>query len=595
MEIVSRAFPIFNEILKKNRESKKKNYSNEIKIAFLRNSTVERVIPFLEFLLFSDGIKAVFYFSEYENYYQEILNPESGLNLFKPDLIFVSLDTRLELEEIYYDFNSLESQSVQSKLLETKNKIEKIIDGIKKNHQVPIVLHGFEIPFYPSLGLYDSQNIRGQLNSIRRLNLDLVDFCSKLSGLYFLDLELVLSRAGGPAELDHRFWYTEKNPYSHTALKELAKEYFSFIQNFKGKMKKCLIVDLDNTLWGGIIGEDGFNGIKLGNSYPGSAFIDFQRSILNLYKRGIILAICSKNNLEDVLEVLKNHPDMVLREHHFAIIKANWNNKAQNIRDIATELNIGLDSLVFIDDNPFEVNLVQSEIPEVMSLLLPKENPTNYKSYFEKLFIFNGLTLSEEDKNRSEMYRQETKRKSVQTEFSNVDDYLKSLEMKVTFSINQSFTASRVAQLSQRTNQFNLTTIRYNDEDIQSLIDSPDADVLAVKLEDRFGDLGIIGAAILKYHESSAVIDSLMISCRALGRGVEDAIAAFIYRKVYERGKIVIQSEYRSTNKNSQVKNFYDKRMFELLSSDETFRTYSVQTAVALTFKIPEYISISQE
>jgi FkbH-like protein len=595
METLSKTFPPFNEVMKKVRELKKKEYKAQIKIAVLRNSTLERVVPFLEYLLLGEGIKPDFYFSEYDNYYQELLNPNGGLKKFAPDIIILSLDSRMELSEIFDEYNSLNKEDVASKIDETKEKIEKILGNIKNEYKIPVILHGFEVPAYPSLSLYDSQNIHGQVNSVRRLNLNLVELCNIIPGTYFLDMDLVLNRAGGSNEIDNRFWHLEKNPYTHNVLKEIAREHSAFILSLRGKIKKCLIVDLDNTLWGGIIGEDGFDGIKLGNTYPGSAFVEFQQAIFNLYKRGIILGICSKNNEADILEVLKNHPDMVLKENHFSIMKVNWNNKAQNIKEIAKELNIGLDSIVFVDDNPFEINLIQTEVPEVTSILMPKENPTSYRSFFEKLNLFNTLTFSEEDKSRSDMYRQDVKRKSVQVDFTNVEDYLKSLEMKLTFYKNDHFIVSRVSQLSQRTNQFNLTTIRYSEEDIQAMVNGQNADVIAIKLEDRFGDLGIIGAAILKYDHQSALIDSLMISCRALGRNIEDAIMNYLYSTAQKRNMPVIRSEFRPTNKNSQVQEFYDKRMFKVIEGTESAKKYEISTGVALGLETPSYIHIAQE
>ena len=596
MNSKSVVFPEFGEILKVARALKKNLYPNGIKIAFLRNSTLERLVPYLEYMLLLNQIRPTFYFSEYDNYFQEVLGESNELTVFNPNVIIVSMDSRLELDAIFYDYTSLSQEDAKSHLESTRVKIESVILGLRKKFDVPIILNGFELPSYPTLGLLDAQNPRGQVSSIRLLNLELVSFCNNMKGVYFLDLDLVLQRSGGENSLDNRFWFIEKNPYSQKLLQELTIEYFHFIANFKGILKKVLVLDLDNTIWGGIVGEDGLNGVKLGHTYPGSAFVDFQRAILDIYRKGVLLAICSKNNMSDVLDVIRNHPDMVLREEHFTIIKANWENKVKNIREIADELNVGLNSLVFIDDNPFEVEAVKAEIPEVLSILMPKDNPTGYRIHLSLYPIFNFITLSDEDKSRSQMYRQETRRNVLRADFTNVDDYLRSLEMNAYFNLNDHFCSARVAQLCQRTNQFNLTTIRYSDVEITSMINDPACDVIAVRLEDRFGDMGVIGAVIIRYVDCVGSIDSLMVSCRALGRNLESAIVMYVGRLVETRGVIKVRAEYRPTNKNAQVEKFYDNNAFHLMSeSAGTTKYYELETLVFKNQSSPDYIKISSE
>ncbi len=574
--MLSKKIPNHTELLKEVRVLHTKEHPSNIKIAVLRNSSLESIVPFLSYFLLNEGIAPAFYFSDYNNYYQEILNAESNLKKFSPDIIFLSFDSRVELRKILYEYNSLSIEDLLSIIEGIKENILRILNSLKDKFKVPIILNGFEVPAYSSLSLFDSQNNKGQVNSIRRLNLDLVEICNNLNGVYFLDIDLVLSRVGGINAFDNRFWYLDKNPYSRDALLEISREYFSFILPLKGRFKKCLVLDLDDTLWGGIVGEDGFDGIKLGNVYPGSAFVDFQYSILNLYKRGIILCICSKNNEVDVLDVLRNHPDMVLREDNFSIIKVNWKSKSQNIKEIAKELNIGLDSIVFIDDSPFEVNLVQAELPEVTSILMDRNNVSEYRSFFERLNLFNALSFSNEDRVRSKMYLEDAKRKSVQIEYENINDYLKSLNMKLTIFVNDKFTSSRISQLCQRTNQFNLTTIRYNEEDIIEFINDIDIDVIAIKLDDRFGDLGVVGNVILKYSDNFLFIDSFMISCRALGRNIENSIMKYIYDAARKRSVKFIEAELRFTNKNKQVYSFYENYLFKVIEINKSFKKYRI-------------------
>ena len=348
------------------------------------------------------------------------------------------------------------------------------------------------------------------------------------------------------------------------------------IRAAKGKAKKCLILDCDNTLWGGIIGEDGIAKIAIGKTYPGISYRDFQESILNLHNRGVILTICSKNNDNDVLEVLEEHPDMVLRKEHFSVMKINWEDKATNIRAIAQELNIGLDSMVFVDDSDFEVNLVRQRIPEVTTIQLPKD-PTAYRDWLDSFGKFDSLSYSKEDGNRNRMYQQEVGRKQIKAQFSEetLDDYYKYLEMEVTISAADKFSIPRVSQLTHRTNQFNLTTRRYSEAEIKELCESGNSDVLQVRLKDRFGDDGIVGAAVLRYSNDECHIDIFLLSCRILGRGVEDALLRACVLMAQGKGCAEILGSYLRTKKNVQVRSFYENHLFSIANEGEDRKDYS--------------------
>jgi FkbH-like protein len=426
-----------------------------------------------------------------------------------------------------------------------------------------ILIHNFEVPIHPCYGVYDYQKRFNQVNTIRNINLQLVELVNSYDNCFIVDLDLMQSYVGYRDFIDTRYWHIGKAPYSREALMLIAKEYMKFARASLGRNRKCLVIDCDNTLWGGIIGEDGIDGIKLGRTYPGSAYLEFQQSILDLYNRGVILAISSKNNKDDVLEVLNNHPDMALNEEHFAIIKADWNDKVSNIKEIAEDLNIGLDSMVFVDDSDFETNMVNEYLPEVKVVTLPKD-PTVYRDTLNSYGLFDSLVVSEEDGKRGKMYKTELGRKRLKSESINLESYFASLEMEIVIGNPDSFLIPRVAQLTQRTNQFNLTTKRYLEADVESFVKSDNHEVKYLKLKDRFGDMGLVGVAILEYKDYTALIDSFLMSCRIIGRCVEDVLLRYCIECALEKGMQKIYGYYLKTKKNSQVSDFYQKRGFEV-------------------------------
>jgi FkbH-like protein len=363
-------------------------------------------------------------------------------------------------------------------------------------------------------------------------------------------------------------------PLGKDVLVPLGQEYGKFIRALRGKSKKCLVLDCDNTLWGGVIGEDGLSGIKLGSTYPGSAYHAFQQEILNLYHRGVILALCSKNNEADVLEVFREHPDMLLKEHHFSTWQINWDDKATNLVRIAEDLNIGIDSFVFVDDSVFECEWVGKQLPQVAVLQLDGKI-SSYRNKLSGIGFFDALTFSEEDRKRSGMYVQAKERKNMLQSASSLEDYLVDLQLQAEIGTPGKKEIPRVSQLTQKTNQFNLTTYRYTEGEIQNFVESVDSEVYFLRLSDRISDLGIVGVVIVKFEEEYAEIDSFLFSCRALGRGVEDALLCFVVKRVIEKGKKRIEGKYLPTQKNSQVADFYIKHGFQLISEKEEGSSWS--------------------
>jgi FkbH-like protein len=470
-----------------------------------------------------------------------------------------------------------------AKISEEKERVCRFIDdvlaGIRRQSSAMILWSGLELPIYPIMGILDAQDEHSQSAVICELNNYLRARLREFDSAYYLDINMILSRLGADRFYDYRYWHIGKAPYSRAALQETAAEIIKYLRPVMGKTRKCLVLDCDNTLWGGVIGEDGLASILLGSTYPGSPYHAFQQEIVNLYHRGVLIALCSKNNPEDVWAVFDQHPDMVLERKHIASAQINWNDKASNLRQIASDLNIGLDSLVYIDDSEFEINLVNSILPEVAAIHAGKDRSVEYRDMLASCGYFDNLSISNEDRKRGAMYRSEVQRKEFRAGSSDLESYLLSLEMVLEISLVTDFSVPRIAQLTQKTNQFNLTTRRYTEADIKLMADDSGTDVIQLQLRDRFGEMGIIGTCIVKYSGSNAHIDSFMLSCRALGRGVEHAFLHRVVDRAESRAVKTLTGEYIPTRKNEQVSEFFVKKGFNIVGDKDGERRYEIYPA----------------
>ena len=356
---------------------------------------------------------------------------------------------------------------------------------------------------------------------------------------------------------------------------KLARDFQTWWQRIEGELalqrKKCLILDLDNTLWGGVLGEDGVDGIKLGGDYPGKAFAYWQRSLLQLANNGVILAVCSKNNEADVDEAWQHNPFMVLKREHFSSLRINWQDKATNIREIAAELNIGLDSMVFVDDNPTERELIKQVLPQVEVPDFPAK-PYELMPFFKQLVekYFRIYAVTSEDRTKTEQYRANALRQAEQSHFADLETYLYSLDMELDIIPADEHNLPRIAQMTQKTNQFNLTTRRYTEADVQQRIDQGWR-VFCMSVRDRFGDSGITAAVFLEPSDDVTVnIDSLLLSCRILGKGIEEAFIKTVFNLLRLDGYRHITAEYLPTAKNGQTADFYDRMGLTCVKTDDS-------------------------
>ena len=550
-----------------------------IKYSVIRNIVVEPTLEkYLKYFSLLSGFKAEVIFGEYDNIFQEAVGGREDLLNVSTDCVLVFLCLEALSQNISRNFMSLSQDEIQQEKDRICSLLHNVLTGIRKQTNAMILWHSFEIPVYPSAGIVDNQSDIFQIGIIKELNTYLLKLLKETSSAYCIDMNMCISRTGAKKFYDQRYWHIGHAPYTQEACMEICKEEIKFIRALKGKNKKCLVLDCDNVLWGGIIGEDGIPGIKLSKTYPGSAYYEFQEEIVNLYHRGVIIALCSKNNEEDVWKVFKEHPDMQLKEKHIAAYRINWNDKASNIKMIADELNIGLDSMVFIDDSGHEIELVNQLLPQVEAIHFNPKKAVEYREILASCGLFDTLSLTSEDKVRGEMYKSETERKKLAETSMDMESYYKSLEMVITINHADEFSIPRIAQLTQKTNQFNLTTKRYSDADIMDLAKSENSDVLYLQLRDKFGDIGIVGACVVTYEGDKTVIDTFLLSCRALGRKVEEVLLKHCFMLAKNKGSRVIEGCYIPTEKNSQVKNFYEKSGFEIIKDNEVIQIAEYNT-----------------
>lgn len=397
-----------------------------------------------------------------------------------------------------------------------------------------------------------------------KLNYLLAEAAREAGNVRLIDLEPIRAHMGYDAFHDPKLYAIAKMPISTQALPAVASRVVDAILARKGRFHKCAIVDLDNTLWGGVIGDDGLEGIQIGELGQGHAFTEFQTWLKELKNRGVMLAVCSKNDEANAKEPFLRHPEMVLKLDDFSAFVANWEDKASNIRRIQKELNIGLDSMVFFDDNPFERNLVRTMLPEVEAPELP-EDPAEYTAFARMQNLFDTNSYSDEDRVRTERYLAEKSRTELSAGIDNYDDYLKALGMKAVCAPFDAFHIPRIAQLTQRSNQFNLRTVRYSEQEIEEIAANPRYVTRYYTLRDRFGEHGLIAVVILEKRENELFVNEWLMSCRVLKRGMEQFIADSILRAAREAGVARVVGEYIPTPKNAMVKELYASMGFRPL------------------------------
>ena len=530
------------------------------KIAVLGGSTTNHVVASLELFLLNFGIEPEFYQSEYNKFYEDAVFGNPELDSFAPDVIYIHTTSR-NITKLPSG-PSVKPEQVTNDLNEQFELFKQVLESLKQRFNCPIIQNNFELPLFRHTGSYDCWSNTGHAAFIERLNVMLSDYARSVSGIYIHDINYLSAVCGLTNWHDSEAWYMYKYAMSTSVIPDLAYSLACIIKSLYGKNHKVIDLDLDNTLWGGVIGDDGQDGIEIGpETAVGQSFTEFQSFIKDYKDYGILLAVCSKNDEENALLGLE-HPNSVLKKSDFVSIRANWNPKDINIAESAQELSLGLDSFVFIDDNPAECAIVEGQLPMVQTVSFSSVHEAMYR--LTRGGYFEVTSVSDDDLHRSEMYAANAQRAAQQKRFDSYEDYLLSLEMNAVICDFKPIDIQRITQLTNKSNQFNLTTRRYSEDEILAVSKSSDHICLCGRLRDKFGDNGIVSVVIGRINGDVLHIELWLMSCRVLKRGMELAMLDELVRRAKEAGIKTIKGYYYRTMKNSMVSDFYGSLGFEL-------------------------------
>lgn len=564
-------------------------HERAISIALVTSFTARGIADALQQECARNDIRARMYVSGYQQYAQEILNSESSLYASQPRLVLLFLDARTLLGDLYLSPYSCTDEDRRRWVQERIREYETLVRALQQHSDATVVLHTLEVPTHSPLGILESKQSFGLHEAVESLNSALRNAYKNDARVFVFDYNAWCSNVGKRNAFDYKMYYLGDIKVHLRHIPDLCRAYMGYVKPILGMTKKCIVVDLDHTLWGGVLGEDGIEGIHLGPTPEGRSFWDFQKSLLSLTQRGVILAINSKNNNQDVQRVFREHPFMVLKEDHFVAMRINWNDKVSNMKALAEEMNIGLDSFVFFDDDPVNRSMVREFLPEVHVVDLPAD-PSLYVQTLHDIDVFHTLHLTDEDRERTALYAAERQRKTAAAEATDLTQYLRGLETVVTIAGATSQTIPRLAQLTQKTNQFNMTTRRYTEDEIRRFAMSDASMVLSVHVKDRFGDAGIVGEAIVVKEVDRWCIDVFLLSCRVIGRGVEQTLLATIIERACAAGVATVVGEFISTAKNAPARGFYEASGFVLQQSDGDREMWV--RACTQNYPYPDFITV---
>jgi len=539
------------------------NSEKKIKIALLSSFTLNGLSEVLKVKCNKKNIDCQIYVGGYNQFSQEILDKNSELYRFNPDVTFLFIDLRSILGNLFFSLYSISSHERKNLVSQKLSEIINLISSFQQNSSSKLVISNFNIPTSSPYGIADSKDEFGLREMIQTLNLRLQENIKLFESIYLFDFNSFVTKFGENNIFNYRNFFFGDVKVELNHLPHLGNEIFSYIIAYLGLFKKCIVLDLDNTLWGGIVGEDGFDGIHLGLTPPGNVFHEFQSHLKALSKRGIILAINSRNNFDDAIRVIREHPHMVLREGDFACMVINWGNKVENMKAISKQLNIGLDSLVFFDDDPVNREFMRKSLPEVTTIELPKD-PSEFSKILLDLNEFSTFQITNEDIERSQSYSDQKKRLELEKTSQNIDDFLSSLDLKLTIKKATSFTIPRISQLTLKTNQFNLTTKRYQENDIKQFAENSNMFIGCAQVEDKFGDNGITGVFIVNKDDPKEwELDTFLLSCRVMGREIEKGIMNYLIKEAKNNNVERIKAKYIPTAKNKPIEKFLASCNFE--------------------------------
>jgi FkbH-like protein len=561
------------------------------RIALLSSFSIEFIQDPLVAQGFLNGLRLELRQAGFGAFRQELLDPASELYAAPPDLVILAVEGE-EWAPAAYAWASQDGAADAAAVVEGfRAEFASLIDAFRARCSAPLLVHNFAPPPALRLGILDAGDAEGQSRLVDRLNDALRSASAAAAAVYVVDYAALVRQHGTRQWYDQRMRHYARAPIAQPMLTHLAREYLKFVRCLVGFNKKCLVLDLDNTVWGGVVGEEGVDGIHLGPTYPGSAFLEFQQYVLALRQRGVILAVASKNNPADVDEVFARHRHMALRKEHFAEMQVHWEPKSESLRRLAANLDIGLEHMVLVDDNPAECEQVRGALPMVTVVQLPAQ-PERYIEALHEEGWFDALAVSSEDLRRGELYQQRAEAEALRTSGVSLDEYYQALDMEFRVAPVDRSSLKRAAQLTQKTNQLNVTTRRYSEAQLAELMADPRWCVRTVTVTDRFGDNGIVGIIMGRAEGEALHIDNLLLSCRVIGRGVEAAMLAYLCEAATERGLAAVTGELIPTAKNVPVRKLFEENGFTRTAEDAAGTSFWRVSLPGEQIKWPEWFRV---
>jgi FkbH-like protein len=536
-----------------------------LKTFVVRSVTVEPILPFLAVEAALAGYVLDVEMGGYGAYMDEMLNPQSELGRSQAELVLVLLD----LEEISGRLPDLCADGlgvgVEAEIEESVARVGQMLRSYRERNAGRLVVQGCVVPESTSLGPVGDANLRHSLvHAVKELNRQMLELCTAISDCVFFDVDEVAARYGRAHWRDTRLFLASRLPVSAGAFGTYAQGLVRTMSVLFRAPRKLLCTDLDNTLWGGVLGEDGAHGIVTGSAFPGNCYLEYQRYLKQLAARGILLALVSKNNETDVEEAFQvRAADLAVSLDTFVAKKIGWNEKADSLRALANDLSLGLDSFVFVDDNPTECEAIRQYLPEVAVIQVPVDKPWELVGMLANEWFFDSVAITKDDVNRSKEYEAQAQRDALRNASMSRDEFLQSLGIVCTFVSAVHAPSARSVQLLAKTNQFNLTTRRHSSMEVERFAASAGGQAVAVRVRDRFGDAGVVGLALASQQGDRCVIDSLLLSCRVIGRGIETALLACVAKRAAKMGSRWLMGEYIESKKNAPCADFYPQHGFE--------------------------------
>lgn len=527
-----------------------------VRLGCLASFTLDAARTAIELQALRAGINLETHFSPFGRAMQELLDPASGLAEFKPDVVLLAVRLRDDCPAIYDAFNGLSADAANRAVDDWLAGMRGALRAFRARSAARVLLSNCEQPEWSALGLADATAAHSQTALIRRANEGLAAICREIANAFLMDYDALVALHGRANWADRRLALVARMAIAPTNYWALAGFYVRHLRPLVGLTRKVLVLDADNTLWGGAIGDVGVEGIELGPDYPGNAYLALHRRVLDLRGRGVVLCIASKNEPGVVADALARHPASLLRPEHFAAIVDNWSPKSDNLRKLAGDLNLGIDSFVFVDDSPVECGLMRAALPQVLTVQL-QADPSGHAAAVEALDCFDQWTISEEDRQRGALYRAESARRQLQAEAVDLPGFYRGLAMRMSLFVDDPMQTARVAQMTQRTNQFNMHPVRCSEDDIKGYVSSSAHHVIAASLADRFGDNGVVGAAVVERGDDAWTLRLFLMSCRILGRTAEQCFIKWIGTMARKAGARRLVGLYQPTAKNKPFGGFY--------------------------------------